>query len=333
MVKDGPRRRSGRSIAPSRASCARSSWPGLFEQPFVDADAAERATNTAAPARRSRSRPARKSIVLLKNDQAAVLPLDRARLKTLAVIGPNAKGLHLGGYSSDPGRGVDIAGRHHRQRPAPACEVALRRRRPHHRARRRTGPPTRWCCGDRGQEPRAHPGGGHGRAPGRRDRPRHRHQRVHVARGVGRQPPRRRRRPVAHEPAGGAGRRDAADRQAGGRRAQQRPAARGARRRGTRAGDPRSLVRRTRKAAPRSARCSSATSTPAASCRSRFPREHGPAPGLLQPAADARSATTWTSTREPLWAFGFGLSYTTFALDEPARSNRRHDRHRRHGRR
>ena len=29
-------------------------------------------------------------------------------MKTLAVIGPNAKGLHLGGYSRDPGRGVDV---------------------------------------------------------------------------------------------------------------------------------------------------------------------------------------------------------------------------------
>jgi glycosyl hydrolase family 3/fibronectin type III domain protein len=37
-----------------------------------------------------------------------VLPLDRGRLKTIAVIGPNAKGLHLGGYSNQPGRGVDV---------------------------------------------------------------------------------------------------------------------------------------------------------------------------------------------------------------------------------
>jgi beta-glucosidase len=36
------------------------------------------------------------------------LPLDRSQLKSIAVIGPNAKGVHLGGYSSAPGRGVDI---------------------------------------------------------------------------------------------------------------------------------------------------------------------------------------------------------------------------------
>jgi beta-glucosidase len=50
---------------------------------------------------------ARRAIVLLKND-GGLLPLDRARLKTIAVVGPNAKGVRLGGYSSLPGRGVDI---------------------------------------------------------------------------------------------------------------------------------------------------------------------------------------------------------------------------------
>ena len=79
---------------------------GLFEQPYVDPGRAERVTNT--PAHQALAlEVARKSIVLLKN-QGGLLPLDRGRLKTLAVIGPNAKGLHLGGYSRDPGRGVDV---------------------------------------------------------------------------------------------------------------------------------------------------------------------------------------------------------------------------------
>jgi len=79
---------------------------GLFETPYVDPDRAERVTNT--PEHQALAlEAARKSIVLLKN-QGAVLPLDRARVKTLAVIGPNAKGVHLGGYSRDPGRGVDV---------------------------------------------------------------------------------------------------------------------------------------------------------------------------------------------------------------------------------
>jgi beta-glucosidase len=78
---------------------------GLFERPYVDPDEAERATNT--PEHQALAlEAARRSIVLLKND--GVLPLSRAALKTLAVVGPNARGVRLGGYSSDPGRGVDV---------------------------------------------------------------------------------------------------------------------------------------------------------------------------------------------------------------------------------
>jgi beta-glucosidase len=79
---------------------------GLFENPYVDPDRAERVTN--APEHQALALDAaRKSIVLLKN-QGALLPLDRGKVKTLAVIGPNAKGVHLGGYSRDPGRGIDV---------------------------------------------------------------------------------------------------------------------------------------------------------------------------------------------------------------------------------
>ena len=79
---------------------------GLFENPYVDADRAERVSN-APEHQKVALEAARRSIVLLKNDRG-LLPLDRARIKTLAVIGPNAKGVRLGGYSSTPGRGVDI---------------------------------------------------------------------------------------------------------------------------------------------------------------------------------------------------------------------------------
>jgi beta-glucosidase len=79
---------------------------GLFEDPYVDPDRAERVSNT--PEHQAVAlEAARRAIVLLKND-GGVLPLDRAKLKTIAVIGPNAKGVRLGGYSSEPGRGVDI---------------------------------------------------------------------------------------------------------------------------------------------------------------------------------------------------------------------------------
>jgi beta-glucosidase len=79
---------------------------GLFENPYVDADGAERVSNT-PDSQALALEAARKSIVLLKNE-GGLLPLDRTKIKTLAVIGPNAKGIHLGGYSRDPGRGVDV---------------------------------------------------------------------------------------------------------------------------------------------------------------------------------------------------------------------------------
>jgi beta-glucosidase len=79
---------------------------GLFEHPYVDEAAADQVSNT--PEHQALALDAaRKSIVLLENRQNA-LPLNRGALKTLAVIGPNAAGLHLGGYSSNPGRGVDV---------------------------------------------------------------------------------------------------------------------------------------------------------------------------------------------------------------------------------
>ena len=80
---------------------------GLFEQPYVDPQEAETAVQ--APEHRALAlEAARKGIILLKND-SSVLPLDRSKLKTLAVIGPNAKGVHLGGYSTpQPPPGVDV---------------------------------------------------------------------------------------------------------------------------------------------------------------------------------------------------------------------------------
>jgi beta-glucosidase len=80
---------------------------GLFENPYVDpaqADAAVKAPEHAALALEA----ARKAIVLLKND-GGLLPLDRTKIRTLAVIGPNARGVHLGGYSTpQPPPGVDV---------------------------------------------------------------------------------------------------------------------------------------------------------------------------------------------------------------------------------
>jgi len=79
---------------------------GLFENPYVDPAEAERLANNAEHQAAALD-AARRSLVLLKNT-SNLLPLDRSRIRTLAVIGPNAKGVHLGGYSKDPGRGIDI---------------------------------------------------------------------------------------------------------------------------------------------------------------------------------------------------------------------------------
>lgn len=79
---------------------------GLFEAPYVDPDEAERATNCSEHQALA-LRAAREAIVLLKNEGGA-LPWDLSALRAIAVIGPNAAGLHLGGYSGDPGDGVSV---------------------------------------------------------------------------------------------------------------------------------------------------------------------------------------------------------------------------------
>jgi beta-glucosidase len=80
---------------------------GLFEHPYVDADEAEAVIQT--PEHRQLAlEAARQAIVLLQNRNNA-LPLDRTKIRTLAVIGPNAKGVHVGGYSSvQPPPSVDV---------------------------------------------------------------------------------------------------------------------------------------------------------------------------------------------------------------------------------
>ncbi len=79
---------------------------GLFDNPYVDPDYAER-TNNSPEHKKLAAEAARKVIVLLKNDKN-LLPLDVTKLKSIAVIGPNAADVHLGGYSRDPGYGVSV---------------------------------------------------------------------------------------------------------------------------------------------------------------------------------------------------------------------------------
>lgn len=79
---------------------------GLFEDPFVDPAYAEKITNSPEH-QQIALKAAHETMVLLKN-QNNLLPLDKSKLKRIAVIGPNAGELHLGGYSGKPGRGVSI---------------------------------------------------------------------------------------------------------------------------------------------------------------------------------------------------------------------------------
>lgn len=73
---------------------------GLFENPYVDPEAA-RAFVGSADHRKLAHRAALETITLLKNDNG-LAPLDRAKVKTIAVIGPNADRFLLGGYSGVP---------------------------------------------------------------------------------------------------------------------------------------------------------------------------------------------------------------------------------------
>ena len=73
---------------------------GLFERPYVDPDAAERIVRD--PSHRDLAlEAARRTITLLKNTDG-ILPIRPGRVRRIAVIGPNADRVMLGGYSGVP---------------------------------------------------------------------------------------------------------------------------------------------------------------------------------------------------------------------------------------
>ncbi len=78
---------------------------GLFENPFGNLQLAEQITGN-TQARDLAALAARKSICLLKND--GTLPLQQEKPGTLAIIGPNAAIARLGGYSSIPRQSTSL---------------------------------------------------------------------------------------------------------------------------------------------------------------------------------------------------------------------------------
>ncbi|PAX06737.1 glycoside hydrolase family 3 N-terminal domain-containing protein [Sphingomonas lenta] len=94
---------------------------GLFEDPYASLAEARRLTGN-AEARALALEAARKSLCLLTND--GTLPLDRARLRKVALIGPNAQVARLGGYSGAPKVAVSLADGLRRRLPADALVVA-----------------------------------------------------------------------------------------------------------------------------------------------------------------------------------------------------------------
>lgn len=79
---------------------------GLFENPYVDPDYAQRTTNSPEHQKLA-LKTAQEAIVLLKNE-GTLLPLDLKKIKTVAVIGPNAADVHIGGYGREPAHQISI---------------------------------------------------------------------------------------------------------------------------------------------------------------------------------------------------------------------------------
>ncbi|HEX8660573.1 MAG TPA: glycoside hydrolase family 3 C-terminal domain-containing protein, partial [Brevundimonas sp.] len=79
---------------------------GVFEQPYVDARAAERRTATPDAIALARE-AAQRSMILLKNE-GGLLPLNAGRIRKLAVLGTHARDTPIGGYSEVPKHVVSV---------------------------------------------------------------------------------------------------------------------------------------------------------------------------------------------------------------------------------
>lgn len=79
---------------------------GLFENPYADVEQMKAVTNCDEH-KALALKAAEEAIILLKNKDN-ILPLNATKIKNLAVIGPNAADIHLGGYSPTPMVGVSV---------------------------------------------------------------------------------------------------------------------------------------------------------------------------------------------------------------------------------
>jgi len=79
---------------------------GLFDAPYTDLKKMDKVYNSKEH-KALALKAAHEAMVLLKNE-GNTLPLDAAKIKTLAIIGPDAADIHLGGYSPWPMRGVGV---------------------------------------------------------------------------------------------------------------------------------------------------------------------------------------------------------------------------------
>lgn len=93
-------RRAAERVLAAKFKC------GLFEQPYADPVRAQQLARNAEHRALAR-RMAEESIILLQNE-GNVLPFDRNRVRKMLVVGPNAASVHLGGYSPKPFVGVSV---------------------------------------------------------------------------------------------------------------------------------------------------------------------------------------------------------------------------------
>jgi beta-glucosidase len=103
---------------------------GLFDDPYVDPNVAEQVVGCEAH-RELALKAAHEAITLLKNDND-LAPLDLNRIKTIAVIGPNANRTLLGGYSGVPKQEITVlegirqkVGKHAKVLYSEGCKITI----------------------------------------------------------------------------------------------------------------------------------------------------------------------------------------------------------------